>query len=115
MSRIPPHASCLTVFICANNLDFPQINYIIKDILKNFGIEHITLIMSKVLEHIPQASRTPLVRAIYQLFKKKKKFPLIQFVNKNLHNLKKFDFEFDNPYYYIISIKTLRKLGTWFN
>ncbi|MHA2472116.1 MAG: leucine-rich repeat domain-containing protein [Promethearchaeota archaeon] len=85
-----------------NSIDFvqngdlsPQINYIIKDILRNFGLEHITLIMSKILDHIPQTSKTPLVRATYKLFKNQKRFPLTQFVNQNLHHFKDFDFEFD--------------------
>ncbi|MHA2119902.1 MAG: leucine-rich repeat domain-containing protein [Promethearchaeota archaeon] len=85
-----------------NSIDFmqngdlnPQINYLIKDILKNFGLEHIILIVSKILEQIPIASKTPLVRAIYQLFKKQKKFPLIQFINQNLQYFKDFEFEFN--------------------
>lgn len=78
------------------NIDLSsQINFLIHRILRDFGIEHISLITSKILHEIPENYREGLVKNIYQMLKGRKKFPLIQYMNKHLEYFKDFEFEFN--------------------
>jgi hypothetical protein len=72
-----------------------QINFIIHRIIRDFGIEHISLITSKILNKIPENYRRGLVKEIYQILKGRQKFPLIQYVNKHLNYFNDFEFEFN--------------------
>jgi hypothetical protein len=72
-----------------------QINFLIHRIIRDFGIEHISLIISKILYNIPEDHRDGLVKDVYQILKERKEFPLIQYVNKHLGYFKDYEFEFN--------------------
>lgn len=72
-----------------------QINFLIHRIIRDFGIEHVSLITSKILLEIPENYRDGLVKEIYKILRDRKKFPLIQYVNKHLEYFKDFEFEFN--------------------
>ncbi len=71
------------------------INYLINRLLGNFGIEHISLLTHKILNEIPENCRDVFVKTIYSLLKTRKKFPLIQYINKNLEYFEDFEFEYN--------------------
>lgn len=73
----------------------PSIFYLANELLRNFGIEHISLIISKILKELSENLRKNLVIEIYNLFKTRKKFPLIQFINQQLKYFEGFEFGFD--------------------
>ncbi|MFX1378377.1 MAG: leucine-rich repeat domain-containing protein [Promethearchaeota archaeon] len=72
-----------------------QINFLIHRIIRDFGIEHISLITSKILNEVPENYRDGLVKGIYKILKGRKKFPLIQYLNKHFEYFKEFKFEFN--------------------
>jgi hypothetical protein len=72
-----------------------QINFLIHRIIRDFGIEHISFITSKILHDIPENYRHSLVKEVYKFLKGKRKFPLIQYVNKHLEYFKDYEFEFN--------------------
>jgi len=71
------------------------INYLINQLLGNFGIEHISLITSKILNEIPENYRDVFVKNIYSILKTRKKFPLIKYINKHLEYFEDFEFDYD--------------------
>ena len=71
------------------------INFLIHRIIRDFGIEHISLITSKILHEIPKNYRDGLVKDIYKILRDRKKFPLIQYVNKHLEYFEDFEFEYN--------------------
>ena len=73
----------------------PTITYLINALLRNFGIEHISLIICKILKEIPENYRENLVKSVYNLFKTRKRFPRIQYINQYLEYFKGFEFEFE--------------------
>ena len=78
------------------NIDIKiQINYFINSLLRNFGIEHISLLTSRILKEIPKKNSEIFVKTVYELFKLKKKFPLIQYLNQHFEHFKDFKFEYD--------------------
>lgn len=72
-----------------------QINYLIHQLLRDFGIEHISLITSKILIEIPENYRDVFVKNIYSVLKTRKKFPLIQYINKHLEYFEDFEFDYN--------------------
>ncbi len=72
-----------------------QINFLILRIIRDFGIEHVSFITSKILNEIPENYRDGLVKDIYKILRDRQKFPLIQYVNKHLEYFKDFKFEFN--------------------
>ncbi|MFX0000103.1 MAG: leucine-rich repeat domain-containing protein [Candidatus Hodarchaeota archaeon] len=70
-----------------------QINFLIHRIIRDYGIEHISLITSKIIHEIPENYRHSLVKEIYSILRDRKKFPLIQYVNKHLEYFEDFKFE----------------------
>ncbi len=73
----------------------PPINFLIQRIIRDFGIEHISLLTSKILQEIPENYRDGLVKEIYKILRSRKNFPMIQYINKHIEYLKDFDFEYD--------------------
>jgi len=71
----------------------PPINSLINRILRNFGIEHISLLTSKIIKEIPEKMREVFIKSVYNLLKSRNKFPLIQYINKHLEYLKDNEFE----------------------
>ncbi|MFX1570006.1 MAG: leucine-rich repeat protein [Promethearchaeota archaeon] len=85
-------------FLIANHPDADltsSINFLIHRINRDFGIDHISLITSKILPEIPENYRNVLVKEIYKTMKNNKRFPLIQYINKHIEYLKDFDFEYN--------------------
>ena len=72
-----------------------QINYFINSLLRNFGIEHISLLTSRILKEIPKKNSEIFVKTVYELFKSRKSFPLIQYLNQHFEYFKDFEFEYD--------------------
>ncbi len=84
------------IFEQTQNTDIQtQINYFINELLRNFGIEHVSLITSKILKKISQNHREILVKSVYTLLKTRGKFPLIQFLNQHFEYFEGFEFEYD--------------------
>jgi len=85
------------MFENTQNIDIKiQINYFINSLLRNFGIEHISLLTSKILKEIPKTQCEIFVKSVYNLFKTRKRFPLIQYLNQHFEYFK--DFEFDHNF-----------------
>ncbi|MFW9942002.1 MAG: leucine-rich repeat domain-containing protein [Candidatus Thorarchaeota archaeon] len=83
------------IFEHNQNIDLvPPINSLINRILRNFGIEHISLLTAKILKEIPENIRDIFVKNVYNLLKSRNKFPLIQYINKHLEYFKDFEFEY---------------------
>ena len=72
-----------------------SIKFLINRINRDFGIEHISLITSRILPEIPENYKDVLVKEIYKTMKNNKRFPLIQYINKNIDYLKDFNFEYN--------------------
>ncbi len=78
------------------NIDIKvQINYFINSLLRNFGIEHISLLTSRILKEIPKKNCEIFVKTVYELFKLRKYFPLIQYLNQHFEHFKDFEFDYD--------------------
>jgi len=71
------------------------INYFIHQLFRNFGIENISLITYKILNEIPENFRDVFVKKIYSTLKTRKKFPLIQYINKHLEYFEDFEFDYN--------------------
>jgi len=71
------------------------IHYLIHQLLSNFGIEHISLVTSKILNKIPENNRDVFVKTIYSILKTRRKFPLIQYINKYLEYFEDFEFDYN--------------------
>jgi hypothetical protein len=83
-------------FIFENNQNIdlvPPINSLINRLLRNFGIEHISLLTSKIIKEIPENIREIFIKSVYNLLKSRNKFPLIQYINKHLQYFKDFEFK----------------------
>ncbi len=77
------------------NVDSKKSNYyLINNLLRNFGIQHIPLIISHIIKEIPENFRENLIKTVYEMFKTRNKFPLLQFLNYNLKYFNDFDFDF---------------------
>ena len=66
---------------------------LVNGLSKNFGMHNIAFIISQVIKAIPEESKQFLVHAIYKSFQKKKNFPMLQFLNSNIHYFKKIGIE----------------------
>ncbi|MFX1279475.1 MAG: leucine-rich repeat domain-containing protein [Promethearchaeota archaeon] len=76
------------------NLDLSgSIIYIINRLLGNFGIEHVSLLTSKIINEIPVKYKKPFVEFVYNLLKTRNRFPLIQYLNRHMEYFKDFEFE----------------------
>jgi len=71
-----------------------HVAYSFNNILRNFGIQHVPLIISHIIKDMPINKREKLVKSVYNSFKTNSKFPLIQFLNSNLEYFKEFDYDF---------------------
>jgi hypothetical protein len=82
------------IFRHTQDLDLSvPINYLINRLLSNFGIEHISLLTSKVINEIPTNFKKSFVETVYNLLKTRSRFPMIQFLNKHIEYFKDFEFE----------------------
>ncbi len=72
-----------------------SINFLIHRIIRDFGIEHISLITSKILNEIPETYQDVFVKNIYSILKTRNKFPLIKYINKHLEYFEDFEFDYD--------------------
>jgi hypothetical protein len=70
-------------------------NFFVNELLRNFGIEHISLITSKIISEIPQNYREPFVKNVYNKLKPRSNFPLLKYINRHLEYFKGFDFNYD--------------------
>jgi len=83
------------VFQNVQNTDIDvHITYLVKDLLRNFAIQHIPLIISHTIEDLSDNFRENLIRIVYNMFKERKGFPLINFLNNNLKYFNDLDFDF---------------------
>jgi hypothetical protein len=69
--------------------------YFVNELLRNFGIEHISLITSRILNEIPKNHRDIFVKNVYNRLKSKSNFPLIKYINRHLEYFKDFEFNYD--------------------
>jgi len=77
------------------SIDFEHhVAYSFNNILRNFGIQHVPLIISHIIKDMPVNKKEKLVKSVYNAFKSNLKFPLIQFLNSNLEYFKDFDYDF---------------------
>ncbi len=65
------------------------------ELLRNFGIEHLSVITSKIITEIPQNYREIFVKSVYDKLKSKSRFPLIKYINRHLEYFKDFEFKYD--------------------
>jgi len=72
----------------------PHVLYPINNILKNFGIQHVPLIISCIIKEIPEKFREKFIKLVYNMFKSNPKFPLIQFLNNFLEYFKDLNMNF---------------------
>ena len=83
------------VFNKVSNADINRhITYLVNTLLRNFGIQHIPLIISHIIKDLSESFRENLIRIVYQIFKEKKGFPLIYFLNNNLKYFNDLNFDF---------------------
>lgn len=71
-----------------------HITYLLNNLLRNFGIQHIPLIISHIIKDLSENFRENLIRVVYKIFKDTKGFPLISFLNYNLEYFNDLDFNF---------------------
>ncbi|NVM34327.1 MAG: leucine-rich repeat domain-containing protein [Candidatus Lokiarchaeota archaeon] len=71
------------------------IDSLIHQLIRDFGIEHISLITSKILNEIPENYRNDIVKDIYKILRNRNKFPLIQYINKHLEYFEDFEFDYN--------------------
>ncbi|MFW9824822.1 MAG: leucine-rich repeat domain-containing protein, partial [Candidatus Thorarchaeota archaeon] len=77
--------------------DFTRLmTYYVNELLRNFGITHISLITSKIISEIPKNHKKTFVENVYNKLKSNRNFPLLKFINRHLEYLKdkKFDYNF---------------------
>ncbi|MFW9988160.1 MAG: leucine-rich repeat domain-containing protein [Candidatus Odinarchaeota archaeon] len=72
-----------------------SINYIINRLIGNFGIEHISLLTSKILKNIPDNFRKVFVKNVYNILRSRSNFPLIKYINKHFKFFNDFKFEYN--------------------
>jgi len=77
----------------------PDINrllaYFLSELLRNFGIEHISLITSRIINNIPKDYREIFVQNIFTKLRLKNNFPMFKYINSHLEYFKDFEFDYD--------------------
>ncbi len=71
------------------------INYIVNQLIGNFGIEHISLLTSKILKNIPSNFREVFVKNVYYILRSRNNFPLIKYLNKHFKYFDDFKFDYN--------------------
>ena len=70
-----------------------QVAYLIKNLLRNFGIQHIPTIFSQIIKDLSENHKENLIKIVYEIFKERKGFPLVNFLNSNLKYFKDLDLD----------------------
>lgn len=76
--------------------DFTRLmTYFVNEILRNFGIEHISLLTSRIINEIPKNYREIFVKNVFNRLQSRSNFPLLKYINSHLEYFKDFEFNYD--------------------
>ena len=76
--------------------DFTRLmTYFVNELLRNFGIDHISLITSRIINEVPKNHRENFVKSVYSKLKSRRNFPLLKYINSHLEYFKGFEFNYD--------------------
>ncbi|GAG75368.1 unnamed protein product, partial [marine sediment metagenome] len=76
--------------------DFARLmTYFVNELLRNFGIDHISLITSRIINEIPKNYREKFVKNVYSRLQSRSNFPLLKYINSHLEYFKGFEFNYD--------------------
>jgi hypothetical protein len=69
-----------------------RIKYFTKDIIRNFGTHNLPFVLFRIVKQISEEFRPKLVNFIYEQYKSKKNFPVVQYLNYHMKYIQDISF-----------------------